>query len=291
MGLYENKNGVLSQIAGRGNIDGVYKAQGILGAKNLFNFDTQTVTSQGVTFENIDGVITANGTAGSEGFPYIECRKTIPAGTYILTGCPSGGGDVAQPNNYQIILRLNDPAGQIIALDYGEGYTFTLDQSSVISMRCMTSKDMTVTNLIFKPMIRLAYDNDSTYQPYAMTNKELTEDVDGIKSQMKQTEFISGEIARLVTNSLRGTTGSNRVIHFDFRGDGIGILTWRSNNANSVYLVSNKEGTFSATKISGTDLTINSADLSDVTITSGQGGIICAVHCVASTWAYKSNSY
>ena len=33
----------------------------------------------------------------------------------------------------------------------------------------------TVNNLVFYPMLRLASDPDDTYQPYAMTNRELTE--------------------------------------------------------------------------------------------------------------------
>lgn len=195
MGLYENKNGVLSPIAGRGNIDGVYKAQGILGAKNLFNFDTPTETSGGITFENNGGIITANGTSGSDTYPFIECRKTLPAGNYIVTGCPSGGGDVSDPDNYQIIVRLTNGGGQILGVDYGDGFTFTLDQSSVVNVRCMTSKDMTVTNLIFKPMFRLASDTDSTYQPYAMTNKELTDKYKLIEQNIPSSLFESSKVS------------------------------------------------------------------------------------------------
>ena len=33
-----------------------------------------------------------------------------------------------------------------------------------------------ISNLTFKPMLRLASDPDDTYQPYAMTNRELTEE-------------------------------------------------------------------------------------------------------------------
>ena len=36
---------------------------------------------------------------------------------------------------------------------------------------------VTVNNLVFKPMVRLASDPDDTYQPYAMTNRQLTDNV------------------------------------------------------------------------------------------------------------------
>jgi hypothetical protein len=123
-----------------------------------------------------------------------------------------------------------------------------------------------------------------------MTNKELTDNDVKINSQMKQIAYVGGETARYTTNSIGGSTNSNKVLHFDLSDSGIGILTWRSNNANSVYLLANKSGDFSTTKIGGTDLAINSSDLSDVTITSGQGGIIAQIHCFAPNWHYKSNS-
>lgn len=293
MGLYENKNGVLSPIAGRGNIDGVYKANGILGAKNMLNVKASTAEIQGVTYTvNSDKTITVNGTA--------TASSTIQLSGGDRYKIPTTDGLVVHKGNsdsVHILIWYYDSnknyLGDSYAQDTTEEKLKLIIPEGAVYFECALRvySNQTVSNVMCKPMLTLESDTDSTYQPYAMTNKELTEDVDVINSQIKQTAVIGGEISRLVTNSLRGTTGSNRVIHFDFRGDGIGILTWRSNNANSVYLVSNKEGTFSATKISGTDLIINSADLSDVTITSGQGGIICAVHCVASTWAYKSNSY
>jgi hypothetical protein len=36
----------------------------------------------------------------------------------------------------------------------------------------------TVSNVVFKPLLRLATDPDSTYQPYAMTNQQLTKHID-----------------------------------------------------------------------------------------------------------------
>jgi hypothetical protein len=39
----------------------------------------------------------------------------------------------------------------------------------------MVRKGQTVNDVTLYPMLRLASDTDSTYQPYAMTNRELTE--------------------------------------------------------------------------------------------------------------------
>ena len=91
---------------------------------------------------------------------------------YIFNGCPSGGTS----NSYRI--DIYDETDNLVSgiYDYGNGNTYTPSASGTGKLRLRLSGSYTIpTNaLTFYPMIRLAYDNDPTYQPYAMTNNELT---------------------------------------------------------------------------------------------------------------------
>lgn len=192
MGLYKNENGILSPIAGRGNLDGVYKAQGILGAKNLVPYPYyrgSSYTTNGITFvANADGSVTANGTATADANYSCVNRVTgepnmdIKVGEkYILSGAPVGS---SSSTYYLMIIRTNNESAEAIAVDYGDSVSFTLPTSEEYYGITITIKQgQTVNNLTFYPMLRLAQDTDSTYQSYAMTNKQLTERIKTIVSE------------------------------------------------------------------------------------------------------------
>lgn len=181
MGLYENKNGILSPIAGRGNIDGVYKANGILGAKNLLTYPYPKQSSElnGITYtDNGDGTVTANGTAtgGNSWYMFSAYNKTPNIETklqdgvkYILSGCPQGGSE----NTYFLTYGITTGEGETY-LDTGNGVEIEKGTGNRY-WGIYIMEGTTVSNLVFKPMLRLACDPDSTYVPYAATNKELTD--------------------------------------------------------------------------------------------------------------------
>lgn len=58
--------------------------------------------------------------------------------------------------------------------DYGSGVSFTPSADETINCAVIIYSDAVLPQHIY-PMIRLATDTDPTYQPYAMTNKELTD--------------------------------------------------------------------------------------------------------------------
>jgi len=100
-------------------------------------------------------------------------KITLPAGTYKLVGCPSGGSG----SKYYIQgFGDHDYTTGIAILDTGDGFIFTLTQENnlyfFISIRNTFTSGGTVT---FKPMIttdlNATYDD---YVPYAKTNRELT---------------------------------------------------------------------------------------------------------------------
>lgn len=159
----------------------IYEVMGKNGAKNLISYpysDT-TKTANGVTFTDLgDGTVKVNGTATATALFTLAGlnKQVLKAGTYILSGCP----DVSAGAYIQVYAN---GSGTTIAKDRYEnepgGVRFTLTQEQVDANNIMIGiavlKDTQVSNAIFKPMIRLASDADSTYQPYAMTNKELTQ--------------------------------------------------------------------------------------------------------------------
>lgn len=95
---------------------------------------------------------------------------TLPAGTYTVTGCPSGyGGDIA--------LRVGKGlSGEYMDVDQGNGCTFTLTEETVISINPMVGAGKTVSNVKFYPMIRLASETDATYEPYISTEVTVNAD-------------------------------------------------------------------------------------------------------------------
>lgn len=164
-------------------------SNGVLGAKNLNKYpyyDTTKTISDLVYTDNGDGTITANGsnnTASNANFNFHQRNQSLknlilPNGKYILTGCPSGGN-----NTYYIRLETTiSGVRTVLGFDYGDGVEVELTGDDYaptgftqIGLVAVVTANLTVNNIVFKPMIRKKEDTDTTYRPYAMTNKELTD--------------------------------------------------------------------------------------------------------------------
>lgn len=152
--------------------------------KNLlpYPYTDTTKTVNGITFtDNGDGTITANGTATDTATftlgttsEYLDYDKS-----YILNGCPVNGSE----GTYYIQTDVSN------WIDTGSGVEFMRDLSMAgASIKIATGT--TVSNLTFSPMIRLAVIEDDTYEPYAMTNQELTKNVQDIESDISETQDI-----------------------------------------------------------------------------------------------------
>ena len=160
-------------------------AQGVLGAKNLlpYPYAETTSTKNGITFTvNSDGTVTVNGTATAEALftlhRYLTDIKL--SGNFILNGCPTGGTNTT----YQIYLQRRNAENtgwdNPIYRDFGDGVNVTIEDGRLFDVNILIRNGATLNNLVFKPMLRLASNPDDTYQPYAMTNRELTEKVDNL---------------------------------------------------------------------------------------------------------------
>lgn len=119
----------------------------------VYPFIDTTKTTNGITFtDNKNGTITANGTATADA--YFRCSVeddpseiVATPGTYILSGCPSGGGN----GTYHIFA--GDGNLGIYPTDYGTGAVRTLSSGGKFNVFIRIKKGTTVSNLVFKPQL------------------------------------------------------------------------------------------------------------------------------------------
>lgn len=114
---------------------------------------------------NADGSATASGTASGSSQPFSP-NITLPAGTYVISGCPSGGSS----STYFIRVLAYNSGGTLVNnwSDYGSGATFTID-STIDHIRVFASVNngTTAPSGTWYPMIRLSSVSDASYAPYS----------------------------------------------------------------------------------------------------------------------------
>ena len=127
--------------------------------KNLLNNTNGNYTNNGLTFtKNADGTITINGTSTAVTY-YNITPQTLPAGSYILNGAPSGSGGAT----YNIVSKYGSNYQQ----DYGSGVTFSIsEETTPTEFYIQVRPSQTLNNVVFKPMIRLSSITDDTYEQY-----------------------------------------------------------------------------------------------------------------------------
>ena len=173
-----------------------YKDNGVLGAKNLFpctlawmkanntsgTWSGNVYTHNGVGFTvntDSDGNVTSiSATRASSS----SSNATICAGIFkkgygnvILTnGFTSVGSDAT----FTSCLAVGGDAfgGRLLVADRGNDYSCNYDsEARTVYYNFGIASSYSASNVMFYPMVRIPSDTDPTYQPYAMTNKELTE--------------------------------------------------------------------------------------------------------------------
>lgn len=159
--------------------EGVPFSEMVVSGKNLCDypyFCGESYTSNGVVFtDNHDGSVTANGTAtngiGMYGIWGNAYPKTLPAGTYTISGCPKQGDDDIR---YQVIVGTLTSR---LATDSGSGATFTIDEPTAIVVRIYILTGKTADNVTFYPQLELG-NTATAYEP-PITGRELTVNVNG----------------------------------------------------------------------------------------------------------------
>ena len=140
----------------------------VISNKNLFNMDGKPIedrlSSAGYTLKyNDDKTITINGT-GTGAYKFLSWDLTLEAGTYIASGCPSGGSQ----NGYSFLINV----GSSSYWDYGNGVSFTLIAKTTIQVYPIRigSTIPTFNNVTFKPMIRLSSTTSTSFVPHQEQN-------------------------------------------------------------------------------------------------------------------------
>lgn len=205
---------------------------------NLLPNNAVSQTINGVTFtKNADGSVTVNGTnSDANQFGVKLGKATLKAGTYKLSGCPSG-----QSYSTCWIYSYNATDGTNLVDDTGSGAEFTLNATKEIEISIFVAASATISNLTFYPMLRLATDANSDYEPYAMTNRELTPYVQVINNR----NFLDNPF---FTVNQRGGSSYNTTT-----ASGYGLDRWWSIFAN----ITVNDGSITLTRPSGVSYAAN----------------------------------
>lgn len=142
--------------------------------KNLLKNTATPQTINGAEFTpNNDGSVTINKTPTANAFYKIN-ELTLPKGDYIL----SAGIFVSSLTILQLV-SLNDlPIAQT---NTSKEVRFSLSEETKCILRIRVERGYVANNLTFYPMIRLATDTDSTYEPYKESKAIINGEFAGIK--------------------------------------------------------------------------------------------------------------
>lgn len=150
------------------------------GAKNILNWSATTSTTQNVTFtiNDDDRTVSTSGTANQRAQKPLNFSipSTLPAGQYVLSGCPAGGA-VGATVKYCLYVWDVTTNSRVSLNDTGNGVTFdwipdsTHQYNISVDIRAGNNAD----GLVFKPMITESwkYALSQTFVPYSPTNAEL----------------------------------------------------------------------------------------------------------------------
>lgn len=164
--IQTSEKGVQVSIEGNGE-DAFVKTNGkstqaTRSGKNLLENIAKSQTINGVTFTvNEDGTVTANGTATAQVALSVTSFLPLPVGQYIFSGCPTSG----TTQTHFVQIRRRNPDQHLN--DVGQGNTFSItDNTQSVDYYIVVRNGVTVNNVLFKPMIRLASVSDDTYEQY-----------------------------------------------------------------------------------------------------------------------------
>lgn len=165
---YSLNNSSLTSLAIYNNANGV---------KNLFNiFDATENNSSSSTITrtiHADGHVTVSNNGQNSSTVVLAYSMYIKAGTYAFNGCPTGGSD----DSYFLDIRTEN--GSFIpgvTVDYGSGGTAIIPTTGKYQFFIRIAANASFSNKDFYLMLcdPAVFNADSSYQPYAKSNSELT---------------------------------------------------------------------------------------------------------------------
>lgn len=177
--------------------------------KNRLPITATSQTMNGITFTvNTDGTITVNGT--STGQAYINLYNesvSCPYNGYILSGCPSGGSNTTYDLRASDVDTTSNP-------DYGDGKIINLTNTGKWRVQIFIRSGVTVNNLVFKPMIRLAT-SSAEFEPYH--GKTYTTQFGQSITAGGTLDFLTGELTTggstlsLTPQTVKALVGENHI--------------------------------------------------------------------------------
>lgn len=207
-------------------IDDVYSVMGQMGAKNLIiypYYDPSGRTNRGITYTyDKDGIITANGSTDANNQSYmtmddfsrglvlpstkkytLTCEKTNDNNKGFAVLYFKNADNTAKTVSVHVVYEdgtTRDANSDYVSLLYNNvahtSATFWVDTDTIyITQARIHTNSGTITNAVLKPMLRLAEDTDNTYQPYAKTNRQLTEEI----GDLSQTGLTGDSVAEQLT--------------------------------------------------------------------------------------------
>lgn len=129
---------------------------------NLLENTASSLTQNGLTFTvNSDGSVLVTGTASATTLFNINADLSLDSNkSYTLSGCPSGG------SSSTYMLRVYNTSGTQVCTDVGNGYTFQSSVAKYVRITIVSGYACPSGGLLYHPMLRLATDTDSTYEPF-----------------------------------------------------------------------------------------------------------------------------
>lgn len=175
------------------------------GVKNLlpYPYYNTSKTASGITFtDNGDGGITLNGTAtGAVDFVLFNGTALKGFSGAILNGNPLPAS--------QAIIQVEQYGGSWTNYGTAAGGAdttlATIPDNTTVWIFLRIFAGVTLNNAVVYPMIRDASIADATYQPYAKTNVELTQDVAGLTTK-SFTKITDSEYANEILFAKSGTS-------------------------------------------------------------------------------------
>ena len=143
--------------------------------KNLLKPKVRTETINGITFVvSEDGSVTANGTATKATFLGFGPDLALePGESYILSGCPEGGAF----DTYMLYLHYKE-SGLDVYNRTGE--TKFTAKNEAFSSVVVIYEGITVSNLVFRPMIRLASIENGDFETHTEQSVTISHTLPGI---------------------------------------------------------------------------------------------------------------
>lgn len=203
-----------SKVWSSNKVNTELSARDKLGAKNLLPNNAVSQTINGVTFTvNTDGSVTANGTA--TGSINLEIGNITPSlvGTSLKMSDESTSTGV-----YMFISYILNGSTQYIT-----DKTFTIPNNSIDIKVYIHVNSNYSGNVTVYPMIRLASITDDTYQPYAETNLQLTQ------NKLSQSDYAESGAVNFAPNNI-----SSQVLNgVTFTVNSDGSVTASNNSASA----------------------------------------------------------